>query len=119
MPRLTDAEIEQGLASLTGWKRDAHLIRKQYTFRLVPRRARVSRAARVRLRGGGSSPRHHRRLQARHARLLDAQRRRHDGKGSRRARRRPIASPHHSSADLDLTVSRRRIDIHLEGRTCW
>ena len=36
MPRLNDAEIEQGLASLTGWKRDAHLIRKQYTFLSFP-----------------------------------------------------------------------------------
>jgi 4a-hydroxytetrahydrobiopterin dehydratase len=36
MPRLNDAEIEQGLASLNGWKRDAHLIRKQYTFPSFP-----------------------------------------------------------------------------------
>ena len=36
MPRLTDAEIEQGLAKLTGWKRDAHLIRKQYAFPSFP-----------------------------------------------------------------------------------
>ncbi len=55
MPRLNDAEIEQGPAPLTGWKRDAHLIRKQY-LPLVSRRARVSREARIRLRSGRSSP---------------------------------------------------------------
>jgi 4a-hydroxytetrahydrobiopterin dehydratase len=36
MPRLNDAEIEQGLAKLTGWKRDAHFIRKQYAFPSFP-----------------------------------------------------------------------------------
>lgn len=36
MPRLNDAEIEQGLAKVTGWKRDAHLIRKQYAFPSFP-----------------------------------------------------------------------------------
>lgn len=36
MPRLTDPEIEQGLAKVAGWKRDAHLIRKQYTFPSFP-----------------------------------------------------------------------------------
>lgn len=36
MPRLSDAEIEQGLAKAAGWKRDAHLIRKQYTFPSFP-----------------------------------------------------------------------------------
>ena len=36
MPRLSDAEIEQQLAKLTGWKRDAHVIRKQYAFPSFP-----------------------------------------------------------------------------------
>lgn len=37
MPRLTDAEIEQHLAAtVAGWTRDAHLIRKQFAFASFP-----------------------------------------------------------------------------------
>jgi 4a-hydroxytetrahydrobiopterin dehydratase len=36
MPRLNDAEIDKALAEVDGWKRDAHLIRKQYTFPSFP-----------------------------------------------------------------------------------
>jgi 4a-hydroxytetrahydrobiopterin dehydratase len=36
MPRLTDAEIEQRLATVSGWTRDAHLIRKQFTLPSFP-----------------------------------------------------------------------------------
>jgi 4a-hydroxytetrahydrobiopterin dehydratase len=36
MPRLTDAEIEQRLPTLDGWKRDGHLIRKQFTLASFP-----------------------------------------------------------------------------------
>jgi 4a-hydroxytetrahydrobiopterin dehydratase len=36
MPRLTDAEIEQRLPSAEGWKREGHLIRRQFTFPSFP-----------------------------------------------------------------------------------
>jgi 4a-hydroxytetrahydrobiopterin dehydratase len=34
--RLTDQEIEQRLTTVSGWKRDGHLIRKQFAFASFP-----------------------------------------------------------------------------------
>jgi 4a-hydroxytetrahydrobiopterin dehydratase len=34
--RLTDQEIEQRLTTVSGWKRDGHLIRKQFVFASFP-----------------------------------------------------------------------------------
>jgi 4a-hydroxytetrahydrobiopterin dehydratase len=36
MPRLTDTEIDQRLTTVESWKRDGHLIRKQFTFPSFP-----------------------------------------------------------------------------------
>ena len=81
MPRLDRQEAERRLKGLSGWALDGDAIEKQFTFKDFPEAiAFVNRLA-PEAESRRSSSRHPDQLQARHADLFNARRRRIDDEG--------------------------------------